>query len=485
MAEVLLIYPPYNWPRKNPPLGLAYIASYLEQANYTVNILDMSPLNLTIKDLKEELKKETFKTVGISFMTSQVRLALEIAHLIKEMDKEITIFVGGPHASALPEEILREEGIDFVVIGEGEITALELVDSLLKKKNNYYQIEGIAYRQNGRVRINPAREMLGDLDSLPFPAWHLLPLKRYSVSQMGVDVTKPVFALLSSRGCPNNCIFCDSHTIFGRKFRGRSAQNILSEMKFLKEHFLATQFDFVDDLITVNRKRLEDLCDLIIKEKLDIRWMSNARVNTVDYKLLKKMEAAGCERIDFGVESGDERVLKAINKKISLAQIRDAHRWARKAGLKTTTFLMVGNLGEDFSSIKKTIKLVEEIQSDNPGVSIATPFPGTALYQIAKDNNWLCETDWSKYVTSPYILPRYKPVMRTDKMMPDQILNAYYYVNSKFLKRKFQTKYGGWFLLNPYFYFDKMFRVENIKDFFNKLTVAGKLLQRFFKTKTL
>jgi len=480
-ADILLIYPPYSYPKKSPPLGLAYIASVLEKEGYSVKILDMSVLDMPYRNLGKEISFSKPKVVGISFMTNQYKDAVIVSKIIKNVDANIQVIVGGPHVSALPEETVSLNSVDVAVIGEGERTMLELVDNILNRDNsNFETISGIAYKKDGNVFINPRRELIKDLDSIPFPAWHLLPLHKYSVPATGADAAKSVFAILSSRGCPYQCVFCDSYTIFGRKFRGRSAQNIFDELQYLNEIFNATQFDFVDDTITIDKDRIYKLCNLILSSNLQIKWMCNARVDTVNLEMLQMMNKAGCARIEFGVESGDEEVLKRIKKGIKINEIKTAHKMARKAGMSIGSFVMVGNLGEDFSSIIKTKELLKEIDTDDVYISIATPFPGTELYKIANNNGWLKVQDWSKYVTAPTYLPNYQPIMETDKMKSYEILKAFFYLHSQFAGRKFQTRYGNAFFIKPRFYKEVVLSVKNWRDIKHKIKLAKELITNYF-----
>lgn len=483
MVDILLIYPPYSYPRKSPPLGLAYIASVLEKANYSVKILDMSPLRIELEDLQREIMHIKPKVVGISFMTNQYGVAIKVSKLVKAIDSKIPVIVGGPHATALPCEMLENGGVDFVVIGEGEVTICELASELLKGGNNFESIAGIAYKKDGKLMVTERREFIKNLDSVPFPAWHLLPIDRYSVIREGGDIREKVLPILDSRGCPYQCIFCDSHTVLGRRFRSRSARNIFEEIVYLKARYNLTQFDFVDDTLTIDRKKLIELCNLLLQENLRINWMCNARVDTVDLEMLDLMEKAGCVRIDLGVESGDKDVLKAIKKGTTLDQIKIAHNLVHQAGIKINTFVMVGNLGEDFSSVKKTVKLMEDIPHDDCNVSIATPFPGTELYRIAQENGWLRVTDWSRYVTAPTYLPGYRPIMITDKMGEDDVLKAFFYVHSNFIKEKLEFRYGKRFYFNPRFYAGDLLRVRSWRDLIHKGELAWALISSIFKGK--
>ena len=209
--------------------------------------------------------------------------------------------------------------------------------------------------------------------------------------------------------------------------------------------------------------------------------MCNARVNTVNEDLLKLMKSAGCVRVEFGVESGDPEVLKKIKKAVTIEQIENAHALARKVGLSVGSFVMVGNIGEDFSSIVKTKDLLEKIDTDDIFIAIATPFPGTELYKVAHHNGWLLSNDWSAYVTSPTHFPGYQPLMETDKMNAQEILKAFFYLHSKFVKKKLKTRYGSFFLLKKRFYRDHIFNVKSKEDFKYKLKLIKKLLSNYFK----
>ena len=446
-TNILLIYPKYTYPRKNPPLGLAYLASYIRERGYEPVIVDLNIDDLDDRDLTALIDARQPVAVGISFMTNQYGEALGVAAIAKAARKDMPIIAGGPHASALPRELLHEcVAIDYVVVGEGEVTFAELLD-FLGAGGDASNICGLCYRTDEGVVQNPRRELIADIDSLPSPAWDLLKPDKYSVH----SITKEnAYVILSSRGCPNQCIFCDSHTIFGRQFRGRSAENIFQELELLHRDYGMTSFDFVDDMITLKKERVMELCRLIDESGIAFTWMANARVNTLDVEMLAAMKKSGCVRIDVGVESGDPRVRARAKKGITDQQIINAHKMAREAGIQVGTFTMVGNLGETMSSVKMTADLLKDI-SDDVMVSIACPFPGTELYRIARDQGYLRVTDWSRYVTSPTYLAGYEPVMVTDEMDQDQIVEAYYYLHARFAKQKFRARYGKCFFLNPAF----------------------------------
>lgn len=455
MNDIMLIYPPYTWEHTSPPLGLAYIAAALRNSGYAVRILDMNPTHTTLEQLEGELRADKPTVVGISAMTNQAQATLEIAERVKTVDDSIKVIVGGPHPTALPDEMLENTAIDFVCIGEGEYTVKELAKSLLNGDKKFDSISGLAYRdEEGKVVRTSPRPFISDLDSLPFPAWDLLPLDKYRVAHMGLERSL-TFALLSSRGCPYRCIFCSSSLAMGRKFRMRSAENIFAEIQMLYNRFGMRQFDFVDDTITVDKERIEKFCELMIASKMDITWACNSTVHINDPASLQRMKEAGCIRIDFGVESGDAKVLKTIKKGITIPQVIEAHRLAKGAGLKTCSFFMIGLPGQDMESIRKSLSLIKQIDTDSPCFSIATPYPGTELYQMAKKNNWLKTSDWSKYLT----LARgadYKPVMETDKMNQREIMKAHTLVAAEVARVVLRKHYGSKFYLNPKLYIDSL-----------------------------
>ena len=459
--NVLLVYPIYTYPRKSPPLGLAYLAAYLKQAGFQPYIVDFNTCRMSDSDFEGLLKSRPWLFIGISFMTNQFADAVRLSEKIKGILPDILLVGGGPHPSSIPERTLREiKGFDIVVRGEGEETIREIAETLLTG-SAVDAVKGLCYKRGEEIIRTPDREFIKDLDSLPFPAWEYFDIKRYSVFHLTRTAHAPVFALLSSRGCPNFCTFCDSHTIFSRKFRSRNAKNIFDEIMFLHKMYGMIEFDFVDDLFTIQKALVLEFCRLIKESGIPFKWMANARVNAVDREILRVMSDAGCTRVDFGVESGDITVRKLMRKNITDEQIRQAHKIAHEVGISTGTFTMVGNLGETKNSVKLTVKLLKEI-GDDVMVSIACPYPGTELYRIAKGKGFIRNEDWSRYVTSPTYLPDYKPVMRTEFLTEDEILESFYYIHSFFARRKFERRFGKAFYLNPHFYKEWVFKSEGL-----------------------
>lgn len=477
MIDVLLIYPPYKWPYKSQPIGLAYIASVLEKDGITVQLLDMDPEGVSFSDLRKTIEKTRPKIVGISFMSPQYNEVIKILKLVKKINFEIKTITGGPHVSAMPKEMLAIPEVDYVVVGEGENTIRDLTANIFGNKDpNLHEIRGIGFVEHNKYILNEGRELISNLDTIPFPAWHLLGIDKYSVHNLGGEKKLPVYPLLSSRGCPYYCIFCSSHVVFQRKFRVRSAVNIISEIEFLNEKYGAVQFDFVDDTVSVDKNRLETICNFFIASEKKYLWMCNSRVNTVTKELLFKMYEAGCRKIDFGVESGNPDILKNIRKNITLQQVINAHRWAKEVGMIVSSFFMVGNLGETLEHVKNTARFIELLDTDYPSASLCTPFPGTELYDLAKSKGWIYEKDWSKYDTTAFIGKDYQPVAENGSMSREELLTAYYFLNSRIMKKKLRTKYGNKYLLNYKLYYDQVIRRMMKLGIFSTLRMAIRLL---------
>jgi len=313
-----------------PPLGLAYLAAVLERDGHEVGIFDLGlDPDVPVADGVQRVCAFGPHVVGITAMTSLYHGALETAILLKA-NLGRPIVLGGPHATVYPERVLRESPvIDYVVRGEGEETILELVRALGEDDRDLGGINGLTYRLRDEIISNPDRELIRDLDALPFPARHLFELKRYGLC---TPDGQSMVTVLSSRGCPYNCSYCFKG-IVGRTYRQRSPENIIAELRQVIDEYGIRNFYFIDDLFTLNQKRLDVLTGRFIAEKLDIRWQCLGRVDRVDAEGLRKMYAAGCRRIHYGIESGNQEVLQRIGKRIRLDQVRQARGRHRCQGI--------------------------------------------------------------------------------------------------------------------------------------------------------
>lgn len=376
--RVALIAPKWNRRASDyPPLGLAYLAAVLERDGHQVSVFDLGlDPSLPLEDGVGRVAAFGPHLIGINAMTSVYQSALETAILLKaSLGRPVVL--GGPHATVYPERVLTESPvIDYVIRGEGEETLLALVRALEAGSRDLSVIQGLTYRSRGEIVSNPDRQLIGDLDGLPLPARHLLELKRYGLR---TPEGQPMATILSSRGCPYNCSYCFKG-IVGRTYRQRSPDNIIGEIRRVMEQYDVRNFYFIDDLFTVDLHRLRAISSQIVAERLDIRWQCLGRVDRVDADTLRTMYAAGCRRIHFGIESGNEQVLRRVAKGIKPEQVRQAVKWARDAGLEVKGYFMLGLPGDTEETMQQTVDLAMELDLDEAMFSLTTPFPGTRLW---------------------------------------------------------------------------------------------------------
>ncbi|MDD5650162.1 MAG: radical SAM protein, partial [Candidatus Nanoarchaeia archaeon] len=344
---------------KNAPMGLLYLAAILKKNNIDVEILDAEGENLEVKEVIQKIKEIKPNLIGLTAATAAISKTILLATKIKEELKDIKVIIGGPHVTALPKETLENTIFDLGMIGEAEYTFLELVQALRDGKE-YKKIKSLVYRdKNNKVVINPRRELIENLDELPLPAWELLKDFNIYTPQLTAYRKKPVGTIISSRGCPFQCIFCDRN-IFGNKFRARSAKNVLEEVDYLIKNYKVKEIKFIDDTFTINKQRVLDICKLLMERKYNLIWSCSIRADTVDKELLTTMKKAGCWFVSLGVESGNEKVLRDIKKNLTKDQIRNACKLAKEAGLKTRGFFIIGHPTDTKETIRETIDFAKE-----------------------------------------------------------------------------------------------------------------------------
>jgi radical SAM superfamily enzyme YgiQ (UPF0313 family) len=302
--------------------------------------------------------------------------------------------LGGSHGTFWDENALNEyPSLDVVVRREGERTFIELLEKI-QAQESLANVLGITYRNGDKIVRNADRPFIDDLDSIPFPAHHLMPLE--SLKRDG----KILFPLISSRGCVFWCDFCSTVRMFGRGYRWRSPKNVVDEMQLIHDKYGVKQVTFYDDAFTVDRNRVLKICEELYERKLDMMWDCGTRVDMVDRELLQTMRNAGCFAVWLGVESGSEAILGAMNKSIKLDQTRKAYKTAHEVGLMTIANVVLGFPGETEKTAKETIRFVKELNPDDVGFYVATPYPGTPMYEDVKKNGWLRVTDFDKYDTA-------------------------------------------------------------------------------------
>jgi len=418
-----------------PPLGILYVASVLEGSGQKVRVFDGR-----VEGITAEIRSFKPDVVGVTSTTPQFALA---KNLIKQLKRELpTAFYvcGGVHVTALPEASLTELGIDCVVLGEGEYTMRELCEKL-ESGRSLEDVKGIAYldQNEGKVTVNERRPLIEDLDDLPFPAWHLLDLEKYLVPPgpiRGLWLERCIH-MICSRGCPYRCIFCGSNLIFGRRVRHRSVDNAIDEISLLIDEYCIDGVWFMDDTFTVDSRWVVEFSRALRRNRMNIKWGCQARVNTVSEPMLREMKQSGCSQLDFGVESGSAKVLKILTKDTDSMMVKDAFRLTRKLGLRALATFMIGNPGENIEDIAMTFKLAKEIAPDYVNFYYATPYPGTTLYDMAIKNGWIANMDYSDF------LVRYEPVMNIN-FEKEALMKIRSRLQNAFLLRNF-----GAYLKNP------------------------------------
>jgi radical SAM superfamily enzyme YgiQ (UPF0313 family) len=394
--KICLISPPYNSAVKSvvgvssPPLGLAYIASMLRQS-HEVKIVDSNILNYTIRDVERELRSFNPDVVGITSVTPSIYEAYKVAETAKKVREDCKVVLGGPHATFMPRQTMEEcKYIDIIVKGEGEETTRELIENI-EKGAPLSEVKGITFREKNEIIDTEPKLFIKNIDNIPFPSRDLLPIHLYKFN--GVKYT----TMLTSRGCPFKCSFCSSSRLFGGYWRGRSPENVLEEMKTVYEEYGIRNIEFIDDTFTLNQERAEKICDEIIKQGWDISWGASSRADTLSRRLAEKMKKAGCWIIYLGIESGSQKILDAIGKRITLEQVKKAVKILKDAGIQVLGSFIIGFLQDTKETIKETIKFAKSLSLDYAQFSILTPYPGTPIFDYAKKHGMLLTEDWSKY----------------------------------------------------------------------------------------
>ena len=404
--NILLLNPPHAIPH-NPsysyPLGIASILSVLEENAYTPKFQDF--FHFLDEDngwqkIVEKLSSQNPDIIGISVFTENRISALKLASLSKELFPQAKIILGGPHPTVMYMQLLQNYNIDAVVIGEGEITFLEIVKAIEQNKS-FETINGIAYKSHsGKIKITRPRDLIPNLDILPIPAYHHFNLSERPSAISGMQV---VF----SRGCPFKCQFCAESAFWQNKFRPRSIHKCIDELFYLTNHYSFPKFIFFDALLSVNKKRTIELCKAIIEKEINIKWGARLRLDNIDKETLLWLKKAGCIGISYGVESGSRKILNNINKKISIDQIVRGFDLTHEAGLKVEASLIVGSPGESWKTIFETDSLLKKILPDKMYIIPAKIYPGTPLYNVAKQKGLINDDYWLSDKPVPHFTEKF------------------------------------------------------------------------------
>tara|TARA_Y100000310_G_scaffold233944_1_gene236829 strand:+ start:701 stop:2230 length:1530 start_codon:yes stop_codon:yes gene_type:complete len=393
--KVVLIWPRLERDTNFPPLGILYVAAVLEQSNHKLLIIDG-----TIK--KEEIEKiNNFNPdlIGVSITTSLEKNAKESINTLKQhINKPIVI--GGVHITALMKDIFKEFDVAYAIYGEAEYSMRDFCNAF-EKNEDLKDIKGLMYKKNNQIILNPSREPIQNLDELPFPARHLLDFSYYLSppgSIRGEWLKNGGTTIMSSRGCPFQCIYCGSQTTFGRKVRRRSVDNVFNEIVKLKQDYNLDGLWFVDDTFTLDNKWVIELCKKITEKNLKLKWACHVRVDTLNEEMLREMKRAGCVQVEMGIESGSDKVLTALKKGVKTERVIEAFKLIKKVGLSSLATFIIGSPEETKEDVQKTLDFAKKIKPDFALFFNLIPFPGTELYEMAKKNNWIKNENYAEWL---------------------------------------------------------------------------------------
>jgi anaerobic magnesium-protoporphyrin IX monomethyl ester cyclase len=384
-----------------PPLGLAYIASTLEENNHDVSIVD-----LNAGQNPRSITNNNWDLVGITLDTARYYKGIKIATIMRS--KGTRVVVGGPHASFMADEILGNSFADFVVRGEGENTMLELANTL-EQGGDIARIRGLSYIWDNRIIHNDDRTYLDDLDNFPYPARHLLEMDKYRTSKLG---KRSLTSILTSRGCPHQCSFCASSRLAGTSWRARSVESIIDEIRFVKETYGYQAFAFMDDNFTLNSRRVIDLCNKILERGWDLHWWCFSRADSIvrNPEMVALMYEAGCRSTYIGLESSNQEILDSYNKKITADISREAVSILKDSKVEMTAAFIIGQIDENKKMVENTLRFAKSLNPNTVSFTILTPYPGTKLFEQVKDQ--IFSFDWRKYdgIHSVIRLKYFKPM---------------------------------------------------------------------------
>jgi len=364
------------------PLGIGYIASYLEQHGYDVELLVETKNRSVSRELKALLARQAYLFVGISAMTSAFPEAVRLAGIVKYHSPQTPVAIGGPHVSAMGPSVLSENPeFDYVCIGEGEVTSLELATALGDGARGFQDVRGLIWRTvPGEIIVNPPRPFQDNIDSFPLPARHLVDFQSFSLSTHVTAGGGTSASMITSRGCPFGCAFCSAHLTVGKKYRFRTEESVIEELKLLIDEYHVGYVFFQDDTFTVAKKRAKSLCRRIIKERLEINFGCFSRVDVFDVELAAVLREAGCRLVIFGIESGVPETLKKIGKRISIRDARKAVGICKALGIQSYASFVVGFPFETVGEIRRTISFGKSLDAFRVTFNPFVPFPGCPLY---------------------------------------------------------------------------------------------------------
>ena len=440
----------------NPPIGLLYIATAIKtNTNHIVRILDAAVDKLSLRQIGAEIKEFEPDIIGMTVSTFSLLECIDIARLAKEIDPDIKIIVGGIHVYIYPRETIEIGCFDYGLLGEAENSIIQLLNKL-ETNENPFCIKGLIYKENGDAKFTGMPELLNDLDCIPFPDRRLLPYKRYNSI---IAKANPITIMITSRGCPYKCIFCDRPHL-GKSFRVRSAVNVVDE--FEECYRLGIKEILVyDDTFTINKQRVIDICRNIIARKIRIYWGIRARVDTVDEEMLELLKKAHCVRINYGVESGDPTVLKGLNKGITLKQAEKAFALTKKHGMDALAYFMIGCPDDTKETIEATLRFAKKLKPAYCHFTILMPFPSTRVYADALERGLIKKDVWKEFAERPvhdFQIPIYEENFTRDELL------------------KLLSKCNRRFYFRPSYIVREIFKKRSFVQFYREGRAAMRLL---------
>jgi anaerobic magnesium-protoporphyrin IX monomethyl ester cyclase len=425
------------------PVSICYLAALIEKIGKQVEIFDGRLSQNLIEDFSDLFDKGNFDVVGFSTVTASTTNTMKLAAVVKQKKPSTVTIIGGVHPTIIGPKILDQmRDIDIAVFGEGEQTIAELLRNL-ETNQPLSNVCGLAFREGSNIVQTGRRELIKDLDSLPFPAYHLVDIPKYGTNP-GLFIEKPIIAIITSRGCPYNCNFCADSAIWQHKCRLRSAQKVVDEMELLVKEYRVKEIKFFDDTFTFDRKRVIEICNEILKINLKVIWRCASRVDQVDLELLRLMKKAGCCSISFGLESGSDEMLKKMNKGTTTQQGRVAVKLAKQAGLYVNGFFMLNYPGDTIETTEQTIRFSRELGLDYAGFNLVIPHFGTQMYEEIKKNYKVDPKVWD----NPDAPLGNQVYFYQDSLPPDYLIKAY-------------RRAGLWFYMRPRIIFGSLLRIRN------------------------
>lgn len=388
-ARVLFIHPPYVTHVVSPPMGIGYLSSYLKREGHEVSLLDLNISTVSREGILQHVREYRPDLVGVPIMCTGMDQVRDIVSVIKR-GSDVPVVIGGAQASALPEHSLRFTGADYVVVGEGELTAAELV-SALGSSADLSRVLGLGYMVNGEFILNPPRPLVKDLDSLPMPDWDLIAPRNYRIAPILSSAKAfPIAPVVTSRGCPFDCTFCAGKSIWGKTYRYREAVPVVDEIEMLMKDYGVREIFMGDDNFNLKMSHAADICEQILRRGLEFPWAcpNGVRVDSLKPDLLALMKRAGCHLVGLGIESGDQAVLDRAKKSLDLSIVPRVCREIDEAGITAVGFFVLGLPGDNRETVQKTIKFSRSLPLKRAWFNILAPYPGSEIFETyLKDRN--------------------------------------------------------------------------------------------------